>query len=336
MDDWRRMEVSSSNPSSLWKQIWKLNVLPRVKVFAWRACHEALPTRKGLSKRVAGYDAVCGVCHCEDESVIHAVRECKLARAIWCESRFEHMLSWQCCSLVDWWDRGFKELDSEGMEEFITLCWAVWGARNKAVMEGLTSDPTSTVKYATTVCNELRQEGVKGSRGSSGGGAEWAVEWSKPEEGWYKVNVDAGLLGEVGSGMGAVIRDDEGGVVSCAVRQGCEKWATNVAEAKAVLFGMELCAELGMQRVVVESDCLGVIQALRREASGCSEFWLVVEDIMAFCSNFLNVVWSFVKHSGNKVAHDLAHLQPWNFGTRKWDAEFPCSVLNIAAADIMN
>lgn len=32
--------------------------------------------------------------------------------------------------------------------------------------------------------------------------------------------MDAGLLDEVGSGLGAVVRDDGGGVVACAARLG--------------------------------------------------------------------------------------------------------------------
>lgn len=31
------------------------------------------------------------------------------------------------------------------MEEMLTLCWVMWGARNKFVMEGYTGDPASNV-----------------------------------------------------------------------------------------------------------------------------------------------------------------------------------------------
>lgn len=37
-------------------------VLPRVKLFAWRACMEALPTKCGLHVRFPAIGEHCGVC----------------------------------------------------------------------------------------------------------------------------------------------------------------------------------------------------------------------------------------------------------------------------------
>lgn len=54
-DEWTRDEVTVSSPLALCQQVWRLKALPRVKVFAWRAGHEALPTRLGISKRISGY-----------------------------------------------------------------------------------------------------------------------------------------------------------------------------------------------------------------------------------------------------------------------------------------
>uniref|UniRef100_A0A803M6S1 NADH dehydrogenase [ubiquinone] flavoprotein 1, mitochondrial n=2 Tax=Chenopodium quinoa TaxID=63459 RepID=A0A803M6S1_CHEQI len=61
-DDWDKVEVTTSNPRHIWKKIWNLKVLPRVKVFAWRACQDALPTRVALNRRLRDFDASCGLC----------------------------------------------------------------------------------------------------------------------------------------------------------------------------------------------------------------------------------------------------------------------------------
>lgn len=55
-DEWAKEEVTSLTPSTLWRKIWRATVLPRVKLFQWRACLEALLTRCDIRKRVKEYD----------------------------------------------------------------------------------------------------------------------------------------------------------------------------------------------------------------------------------------------------------------------------------------
>ncbi|XP_021771707.1 uncharacterized protein LOC110735833 [Chenopodium quinoa] len=70
----------------------------------------------------------------------------------------------------------------------------------------------------------------------------------------------------------------------------------------------------GVDQLMVESDCLQVVNALRNKSSGSSAFFLVIDDILAFCNSFSNIKRSFVRRGGNKIAHELAHLQPWEVG----------------------
>lgn len=91
--------------------------------------------------------------------------------------------------------------------------------------------------------------------------------------------------------------------------------------------------DLGQQQIVIESDCLVLIQALKNNSRRNSNFHLVLEDIFDLCFYFSVVVWSFVKRSGNKVVHNLAHFQPWEIRQRLWEDEFQASILNVASAD---
>lgn len=47
-----------SMQSEVWKLIWGGAMLPRIKLFAWRACLEALPTRCELHARVQAMNLV--------------------------------------------------------------------------------------------------------------------------------------------------------------------------------------------------------------------------------------------------------------------------------------
>lgn len=82
-------EGSPSYAMDMWPKIWIANVLPRVKVFAWRAVSNALPTRQALGRRISGYNAVCGVCGREEENVLYALLRCPLAEGVWSLSSFQ-------------------------------------------------------------------------------------------------------------------------------------------------------------------------------------------------------------------------------------------------------
>lgn len=53
-----------------------------------------------------------------------------------------------------------------------------------------------------------------------------------------------------------------------------------------------------------------VNQALKGNSRGSSHFHRIVEDVLALASSFGDTVWSFVKHSGKKITHELINFQP--------------------------
>ena len=46
----------------LWKKIWQMRALPKVKNFLWRACRNALPTKQALMRRKILEDPTCERC----------------------------------------------------------------------------------------------------------------------------------------------------------------------------------------------------------------------------------------------------------------------------------
>lgn len=191
---------------------------------------------------------------------------------------------------------------------FLTLCWAVWSARCTAAMENEIQPPASVWAYAMKVCKEVQEAGEK-QVGQCGAGVSHPVRWHAPTAGWVKINVDAGQVGDRGAGLGVVCRDHEGSVLGCVAVQTQAGWEARIAEAQTVLEGVRFAVQWRHSHVIIESDCLQLIQAIQNPVLGVSDFHLVVEDILALSSRLLDVVWSFVKRSGNKVAHVLAHLQ---------------------------
>ena len=63
---------SSVGHSMVWGKLWKLHIPNKVRIFAWRACHDILPTHVKLARRFITKDDTCLLCNKDSESALHA------------------------------------------------------------------------------------------------------------------------------------------------------------------------------------------------------------------------------------------------------------------------
>ncbi|XP_021734865.1 uncharacterized protein LOC110701540 [Chenopodium quinoa] len=148
-----------------------------------------------------------------------------------------------------------------------------------------------------------------------------------------KLNVDGGVLEGRGASLGAVIRDDGGRVKLAASWRGDECWNASIAEAKAILWGLQLAVEFGFRKVQVESDCQGLVTAIREQERGDSCLHLILDDIYHVCNSFESVSWSLIRRGGNKVAHELAHSNMGVLGRQVWLSNFPSCITSLVNTD---
>ena len=76
-------ECSHGDPRTpVWKQIWQLKIPPKIRIFTWKACVNALPTMLNLRKKGVNTDGMCLVCGLEAESIPYALFECGVVKEI--------------------------------------------------------------------------------------------------------------------------------------------------------------------------------------------------------------------------------------------------------------
>ena len=114
----------------LWRTIWSLQVLNKIKNLVWRACRNSRPTKENLVRRTIIENPTCDRCRHEPESALHALWNCSELDVVWEEEPFQH-----CRRQHTFMD--FKELLSwlitkdHNLELFATSVWLIWTQRNQ-------------------------------------------------------------------------------------------------------------------------------------------------------------------------------------------------------------
>ncbi|OEL13207.1 hypothetical protein BAE44_0025775 [Dichanthelium oligosanthes] len=132
------------------------------------------------------------------------------------------------------------------------------------------------------------------------------VRWTPPPRGWSKVNFDGSVYND-GSGrasIGGVIRDSAGRVV-LAFAEPTEHSTVGIVEALALIRGLQLAEELGLDRVVAEGDDLVLVQLLRGEETQTRIPAVMQEEIVGLLLCFPGRDVRHVYREGNQVAHTL-------------------------------
>ena len=74
---------------------------------------------------------------------------------------------------------------------------------------------------------------------------------------------------------------------------------------------LKLALEQGWQDVIMESDCLKVIEDMWNNTSVSSELGVIYQNIHNVLRNFRSCSFSFVRREANLIAHILARRVQW-------------------------
>jgi hypothetical protein len=80
--DERGSSAEGSGERKVWKKIWKLPVLPKVRNFIWKLMRNGLPTNENRCFRHIADEAGCDLCGHRCEDAYHAVMTCPHATAL--------------------------------------------------------------------------------------------------------------------------------------------------------------------------------------------------------------------------------------------------------------
>lgn len=212
----------------IWDNVWKANVQPKVRVFAWKLAQDKLATWENKKKRKIEMFGTCPICGQKEETGFHATVECTLAKALRASLREHWTLpdeSMFSMTGPDWLLVLLDRLSSEKKAQVLYLLWRAWYIRNE-VVHGKGNVPiTDSVRFLINYDNlqlpaRKHMEDIKGKGpmfqdpGQKEQTCQLNAEkekWSCPPDGSAKLNVDAAYRTETGeASAGIIIRDCRG------------------------------------------------------------------------------------------------------------------------------
>uniref|UniRef100_A0A2C9V2K2 Reverse transcriptase zinc-binding domain-containing protein n=1 Tax=Manihot esculenta TaxID=3983 RepID=A0A2C9V2K2_MANES len=75
--------LDGNQVNSLWKRIWSLSTTQRIRLFLWKVAHGKLMCNEERKKMHFTNANACPVCKSQVETVIHALRDCSMAKKFW-------------------------------------------------------------------------------------------------------------------------------------------------------------------------------------------------------------------------------------------------------------
>jgi hypothetical protein len=210
--------TSALNP--VWKTIWQLKLLGKIKIFLWRALHGVIPLKSILANRHVGTSGQCPVCLQAGEDVKHLLFQCDTARDLWrtlglLDVIDEAMQLDRSGSVIleilfrgqDLMMPGFASL---GLKEVVAVtCWYLWWIRRRRT-HNETVPPLFRCKMSMLAISANAAQ----ARGKPN---VTENRWETPLARQLKVNVDGSFhLEEREGAASAVIRDCEGKFIAAS------------------------------------------------------------------------------------------------------------------------
>ena len=159
--------------------------------------------------------------------------------------------------------------------------------------------------------------------------------WVSPPANLVKINFDGAVFSKDNfSGVGAVIRDENGLVLGLCTKHLPQAYSAVEVEALAATTALALAKDLGVTRVILEGDSLVVIKALREEKQLLSPTGLLLEDVRMLSQSFQKLLYSHTKREGNSIAHNLARYANSIPDFLVWTEDVPPCIQSFVQADL--
>ncbi|KAL4347073.1 hypothetical protein GQ457_17G019390 [Hibiscus cannabinus] len=267
-------EVDELHGEAHWRQIWKMPIPQRIRMFFWLVLNERLLTNTERVRRHLSDSAYCSVCNNGSETIEHALRLCSKARRVWeLLVPSGQLLLFDSIPFGAWILQGVRTVTGIGVGDelwsttFAVTCWWIWKFRCSQIFGAVEYSSEGLARH----CRAVAAEHAAAFACRQVPHAAIQVQWNCP---------DRGYIGR------------------CSILM-AELWAIREA--------LRHSWERGYRFIRLETDSLSAFETVHSKDSGL-EGSLIVHDVRDFLSRDWRVRFRYINRGGNAVADRLAKM----------------------------
>ncbi|KAL6180620.1 hypothetical protein ACLB2K_047281 [Fragaria x ananassa] len=268
----------------LWKEIWSAKVPSKVGIHIWRSCAGILPTREGLQQKVYEGEMGCLMCQHHIENVMHMFFQCQYAQETWNVAAItidvsNHDFFKDCLMHMA------STMTKHTFARALVILWSIWKNQNSQLWEDKKQRPSDAAMLSLGWLQEFTTANVTLTRSIDCQQQNWSVPASR----WLKCNCDGSFLANTQHGGCGVILRNEHEIFQAGVSRAYVQLTSPFhAELNALLDGMRLAESLHHDRVIFETDCLMLTQALQQQDVDLSSLGDIIVDMKEIMSRHVN------------------------------------------------
>ena len=192
---------------------------------------------------------------------MHSLWYCEQVQVVWRSVRcFAPLYEKHHCTFMDLFESVLLQNSSFNIAWFATIAWCLWKRRNSLREHQPTWPLLEVGRRARNLVEEFLEVQKKASKLNIN---HPPVKWTPAPEPIYKANFDAALFEHLGlAGLGVVFRDSGGNIIAALSQKIKLSQTVELAEALAARRAVTFAAELSIFKVMVEGDCMRVVQDL--------------------------------------------------------------------------
>lgn len=267
---------------------------------------------------------------------MHVLWHCPAASDVWVESiRATQKWNVSEVDLLKLWEELARKINKKELEEVAVIMRGLWMRRNMFIFGDKFSSSGSVIRTA--------QEFLREYRATEEGPAELgrpinsllpAQKWLPPKENSFKANWDAACdIKHRQMSIGVIIRDEKGDVIVAYSGARGNVDQPVIAEGYALRKALELCTDLGLNKVTFEGDAQNIVKAVHNSDEDLSPYGNIIEDSKSILSIWSNWTVQYTHRNTNIIAHSLAKVALHSNVERVWIEEALISIFSCLRKD---
>ena len=135
--------------------------MPKIKIFLWQICHNALPVRGTSLRRGCRVDSQCPICLGDIETIDHLFRQCPSTYSVWeLAAQYQWIPQQVQMNHTQDWIQSFGTLTNICNDKFLQrisfLLWSIWKAKNAVLFQNKIFNPMKCLIRAKKLSAEWR------------------------------------------------------------------------------------------------------------------------------------------------------------------------------------